>query len=88
MLRIVQERDDAGGIVLRLEGQLVGRWVALLRQLCEEHGAGAGSAITLDLSSLRFASDQGVELLRGLQERGVACKGWRPLLRALCDRKE
>jgi hypothetical protein len=69
MLKIVTSAPPAGGVVLHLEGQIVGPWVEELRRACEElHGAGP---LALDLADVAFVERRGVELLGSLGARGV-----------------
>jgi hypothetical protein len=79
MPRISQtvERDRA--VTFRLEGRVVGPWVAELREACrrvleEKRG------LTLDLSEVMFASRAAVTLLLELKAQGVVLSGCSPLL--------
>jgi hypothetical protein len=70
MLRIT-EVADGSGLLLKLEGKLREPWVEELarvarRPLPEGHGP-----IRLDLSSVTFADEAGVLLLRELLQQGV-----------------
>jgi anti-anti-sigma regulatory factor len=70
MLRIT-EVADGSGLLLKLEGKLREPWVeelarAARRPLPEGHGP-----IRLDLSSVTFADEAGVRLLRELLRQGV-----------------
>ena len=70
MLRIT-EVADGSGLLLKLEGKLREPWVeelarAARRPLPEGHGP-----IRLDLSSVTFADEAGVLLLRELLQQGV-----------------
>jgi anti-anti-sigma regulatory factor len=69
MLKIVPIESASDGVVLRLEGQIVGPWVDELQRTCEQLLA-AGS-IVLDLSHVSFVERRGAELLRSLGRRGV-----------------
>ncbi len=73
MLRIEEEKTEAARM-LRLDGQLVREWVEVLR----EHAEGA---VQLDLAGVSFADAAGVELLRGLEARGVPLRGCSLFLR-------
>ena len=79
MPRISQtvERDRA--VTFRLEGRVVGPWVAELREACrrvleEKRG------LTLDLSEVMFASRAAVTLLLELKAQGVVLSGCSPFL--------
>jgi hypothetical protein len=66
-------------VALRVEGRLTRADVEILCRSCE--GALAlGQRLVLDLSDLRFASDEGRALLRRLAERGVRLVAWPPYL--------
>ncbi len=64
MLRITQSEED-GQSLLRLEGKLVGPWVAELRGACERARV-RGLPLALDLAEVSFADGAGVALLREL----------------------
>jgi len=66
MLKITRTVSPAHGATLKLEGKLVGPWVAALRE-----AAGAGAGLRLDLSALSYADADGVRLLRELVEGGA-----------------
>lgn len=83
MLRITRTDRDAQGVVLRLEGRVVGRWVELLRETCESHQRKADTPLFLDLSAVEFVCKEGADLLRRLQKEGVECLYWSPFLREL-----
>jgi ABC-type transporter Mla MlaB component len=77
MLRItcVTGRDSAP--TLRLEGKLLGPWVAELGRVCDELPCPVGR-LGLDLSAVTFVDGPGVALLRDLLGRGAtlaACSG-------------
>ncbi len=87
MLRITTERDDAMGVVLKLEGRLVGIWVGLLQRIWENHDVPGKRPFTLNLAFVGYASAEGVDLLCHLRRQGVVCSGCPPFLRALCDKR-
>jgi RNA polymerase sigma-70 factor (ECF subfamily) len=68
MLRITSSRGE-GITRVKLEGRLVGPWVAECRARCAEEAAG-GQGIALDLTDVCYADPAGVELLRELADRG------------------
>ena len=77
MLRISKVNDQNGIPTLKAEGTLRGPWVAELARACDELQTSRGE-LSLDLSAVYFVDAAGVELLRGLVERGVtltACSG-------------
>jgi hypothetical protein len=65
MLRITPVHD-----ALRLEGKLLGPWVAELARACAEQPAPDGR-LSLDLAAVTFVDGPGVELLRDLLRRGI-----------------
>jgi anti-anti-sigma regulatory factor len=69
VLRIVTDGAHPG-IALRLEGDVVGPWVEILRR-CADDALTAGAALVLDLSRVAFVDRDGLDLLRGLADRGV-----------------
>jgi RNA polymerase sigma-70 factor (ECF subfamily) len=68
MLRITSSQQE-GTTRIRLEGKLVGPWVAECRALCAGESA-RGQSLALDLRELRFADQEGIELLRELAGAG------------------
>lgn len=62
---------------LKVEGKLLGPWVAELARACDELPCSLAS-VSLDLSELNYVDIAGLELLRGLVLHGVtlsACSG-------------
>jgi anti-anti-sigma regulatory factor len=72
VLRIIQATPPDGPVVLRLEGQLRGRWVDELRRVSSEILQKPASRLELDLAEVSFLDAGGVELLRELSSRRVA----------------
>jgi hypothetical protein len=83
VLRITPIEGHAETTVLRLEGRLVGAWVALLNEMCEQHRHDSSNRLVLDLSEVRFVSKEGIDLLRQLQRETVSCICWPPFIEAL-----
>jgi anti-anti-sigma regulatory factor len=71
MLKISQIAPVNQIVTLRLEGRIVGPWVAELRRACEEVLT-TGRPLNLHLGEVEFMDPHGVALLSGLQSRGVA----------------
>lgn len=71
MLKISQIGPVTPAVILRLEGRIVGPWVAELRRACEE-ALTADRPLKLHLADVEFMDAQGVALLSGLGSRGVA----------------
>jgi len=57
-------------VTLKLEGRVVGPWVAELRQVCEKLLT-EGRALKLDLADVTFADASGVAALSSFKSRGV-----------------
>jgi hypothetical protein len=79
MLRISLGVECVRGVTLRLEGRVVGPWVAELREACQkvlEDKRG----LTLNLAEVMFASRAGLTLLLELKAQGVVLSGCSPFL--------
>ena len=77
MLRITHARGHDSISTLRLEGKLLGPWVAELARTCDELPC-SPDRLRLDLSTVTFVDGPGVALLRDLLGRGAtlaACSG-------------
>jgi ABC-type transporter Mla MlaB component len=64
---------------LKLEGRLVGPWVAELKNTCEQHLA-AKRSINLDFADVTFADRSGLTLLLRLRAQGVMLVNCSPFL--------
>jgi anti-anti-sigma regulatory factor len=65
-------------LTIKLEGQLLGPWVAALRDACRERDRRSGR-LHLDLTAVTYADAAGAQLLRDLLGEGVeivACSGF------------
>lgn len=83
MLKITQTQSALGEIRLRLEGRLVGPWVAELQ------AATAGlpaQAVQLDLAGLRFMDSAGLALVLALEKQGVELRNATPFVQELLGR--
>jgi ABC-type transporter Mla MlaB component len=74
MLRITRSADFDRREVLKLEGKLMGPWVAELEQACRGQ-AEASDRLALDLAAVSFVDTAGVVLLRDLVARGARLAG-------------
>jgi len=81
MLRISHDQVTADRVRLRIEGRMIGPWVAEVRRSCEPF-VGHGRRLTLDLTAVTFADREGVTLLRELAGRGADLR-CSPFLREL-----
>jgi anti-anti-sigma regulatory factor len=69
MLKIsVQSSSRATSTVLKLEGQVTGRWVGELRRACEEHRS-TPHPLTLDLKDVTFIDRSGIALFDEISSR-------------------
>jgi len=71
MLKITPAEPVNHAVILRLEGRVVGPWVAELQTSCDEVLT-EGRLLKLDLADVEFMDAQGVALLSSLRSRGVA----------------
>jgi ABC-type transporter Mla MlaB component len=86
MLRITATGRGAHPETLRLEGRLVGPWVAQLRSACRACSS-AGQRLQLDVAGLRFVDADGAALLRELAQSGAAFSGLSPFVAALLEQE-
>jgi ABC-type transporter Mla MlaB component len=70
MLKITRAILSKQETTLRLDGRLVGQWVALLRDTAE-FVLGDGMKLTIDLKNISFIDCEGIALLKSLIERGA-----------------
>jgi ABC-type transporter Mla MlaB component len=71
MLKISQMGRANHAVTLRLEGRIVGPWVAELSLACER-ALTEGRLLKLHLADVEFMDTPGVALLVDLRSRGVA----------------
>lgn len=79
MLRIVEEQTPDNSIILRLDGRIVGPWVEVLRESCEQLYP-TRDKIILDLLGVSFVDYNGVRLLQQLNQRQFALINCSPFL--------
>jgi len=70
MLRISAVEVPGEPVLLRLDGQITGRWVKLLQRTSEAR-LRKGSQVTMDMKNVSFADRDGIALLRNLTDRRV-----------------
>jgi anti-anti-sigma regulatory factor len=78
MLKITEIEGQGSRHILKLEGKLVGPWVAEVKEVCEKKTDNSGQTI-LDLAGLMFVDQAGTKLLEELIVRGIvisACSGF------------
>jgi len=81
MLRITHSKSNGILSVVKLEGKLLGPWVAELRALFQEP-ARVGDC-RLDLSELVFADAAGAALLQELRREGIEIEACSPFVAEL-----
>ena len=79
MLMISEAGTANLSVTLKLEGRVVGPWVAELRQVCEKLLT-EGRALKLDLADLTFADASGVAALSSFKSRGVTFTNCSPFV--------
>ena len=77
MLRISIIESPDNSAILRLEGHLVGAWIAELRDTCER-ALMAGRTVILDLGDVSLIERPGFDLLASLSRRAVLLQGCSP----------
>lgn len=78
MLKISAIALSEQQVILRLDGQVTGAWVELLRN-CAETVLGMGVQLTVDLTHVSFVGRGGLVLIKRLTSRGVQLKNISPL---------
>jgi hypothetical protein len=68
MLKIMCSESANKSVTLKLEGRVIGPWVAEVRRVSEKILV-SGAMLTLDLSEVTFIDREGVELFRSLRDR-------------------
>ena len=79
MLRISPVESGNHHVLLRLEGRVVGPWVAELGMACERI-LGEGQALELDLAVVSFLDPAGVSLLANIRSQGFRLVGCSPFI--------
>ena len=79
MLKISQTGSPNHSVTLKLEGRIVGPWVAELRRVCEPL-LEEESQLKLDLAYVSYVDGDGVATLTGLQSRGVKLDNCSPFV--------
>jgi hypothetical protein len=67
--------------VVRIAGHLTCSAVEQLRKICDP----VGGALVLDLSSLLFADDEGIDAVQATGEKGAEIRGASPFIQLLLD---
>ena len=70
MLKISLAAMANSTTTFRLDGRLIGPWVAELRQICEPL-ISDGTSLIMDLTEVTYADEHGLALLASLRTRGA-----------------
>jgi ABC-type transporter Mla MlaB component len=81
VLKISRASNANGAVTLKIEGRLVGPWVAELRDACQSVLAQFCS-VKLDLADLSYVDADGAIVLTDLKSRGVLLENQSPLVDA------
>jgi len=84
MLKIDVAGQAGNGITVRLEGRMVGPWVAELERACEPY-LGNGHPLTLDFGGVSFIGREGLALCRALRQRRVRFTNCSPFIKEQLD---
>jgi hypothetical protein len=79
MLRISEDQSSGEVVILSLEGQVIGPWVAEVRRACEPVLAG-GRRLALALAEVSFADRAAIALFKELIDRRVTIISCSPLI--------
>jgi anti-anti-sigma regulatory factor len=82
MLRLTRISLGTSEVVLKVQGQIVGEWVALLESECRELLA-KERQVTLDLSEVSYLDRQAVRLLREFRLGSLGLVNCPPLVEEL-----
>ena len=82
MLRLTRISLGTSEVVLKVQGQIVGEWVALLESECRELLA-KERQVTLDLCEVSYLDRQAIRLLRGLTLGSLGLVNCPPLVEEL-----
>ena len=70
MLKLTRPSPGESVLTIKLEGQILGPWVPVVRDACRERDRRSGRLL-LDLAAVTYADAAGVQLLRELVAEGV-----------------
>jgi ABC-type transporter Mla MlaB component len=79
MLKISQTATPKPSVTLKLEGRVVGPWVAELRRICDPLMS-EQSQLKLDLADVSYVDVDGVATLTDFQSRGVKLNNCSPFV--------
>jgi ABC-type transporter Mla MlaB component len=70
VLKITRHSHTGSRLTIKLEGELVGAWVAATRDACTQQGRRC-RRLRLDLAAVTYADAAGVQLLHDLLREGI-----------------
>ena len=79
MVRLWRDKSSQSESVIKVEGQLMAEWVALVEDECLAE-AKSGRTVVLDLGDVTFVDGRGLAMLRGLSRKSIVLKNITPLL--------
>lgn len=86
MLRVTRLAPDSSCPTLKVEGQIVSEWAAVLAAECAAV-LSRGSRIKLDLADVSYIDSRGAEMLRSLPSDRVSLVNCTPLIEDLLSRE-
>ena len=86
MVRISREKSPNSEVVVKVEGQLIDEWVALVEEECAAAGRN-GTPVALDLRHVTYVDGRGLSMLRSLVSRSVRMLNVTPLLQDQLNEK-
>ena len=70
MLKITRLSRNVPVLTIKLEGEILGPWVGVVRDACTKRGR-RSARLSLDLAAVTYADAAGVQLLRDLVGEGI-----------------
>ena len=74
MLKITRLSRNVPVLTIKLEGEILGPWVGVVRDACTKRGR-RSARLSLDLAAVTYADAAGVQLLRDLMHAGIEIAG-------------
>ncbi len=82
MLRIEKLSEDNATVTLKLDGRIVGQWVAILEEECTQV-LKQRKKLILDCADVSFIGREGIEMLGKLKGKCVQCVHCSPFVQAI-----
>ncbi len=87
MLRIERLNEDNATVTLKLDGRIVGQWVAILKKECFQV-LKRQKQLILNFADVTFIGREGVEILEKLRGQQVECTHCSPFVKELLGADE